>query len=257
MNELSLNAKELICLAALMDVSQVFGIPDAFADRAESQMKAEVMTVQRSLEKKGVLKMDFDGNSDLNTIYADLLDIVLRCDHFIAVDRQAPERGQNGFLFYLKGKNSVSAVINGDDYLFTVLSPDDLVKEIHGLVFWNELSGAMVGEQGSMTQRVLTHLKRKGEKQSLKLLRETGLSETASRLVCDALSLKAQFYSFAFVDVHSRVNGVRSVMFLGDKRGIIRLETAVRDNVDYVTFTSTTPASVEQSLRTLAVWRPR
>ena len=77
-------------------------------------------------------------------------------------------------------------------------------------------------------------MKKQAGKTTTTELMKNGLNREAASMVADAFALRSNFYSFAFVDVTAKVDGIKSLMFLGDSRGLLHMKNIVIDNADCV-----------------------
>lgn len=251
---MTLSAKELICLAAWHGVPEIFGVPDVFARIAPDKLKAEVLQVQQSLQKKGVLSLDFDGNSDIRPEYAELLDVVFHCDHFAALDRQLVEDGHKALLFYRKNAEIIASQLNGQEYSFEKLDTEHFAERLYTSIRWESLNDILPSTKAEITQRSLIKMKKQAGKTTTTELMKNGLNREAASMVADAFALRSNFYSFAFVDVTAKVDGIKSLMFLGDSRGLLHMKNIVIDNADCVSFGTISKADLLEKLDQSVRW---
>lgn len=254
MNDLKLNAKELMCLAAWFDTTEVFGIPDAFSNAAPETMRGEVLEAQQSLQEKGVLTLDFDGNTDVQSEWNELLEIVFHCEGFTALDRQLVDGGHTGFLFYRRNGNIVASRFDGQDYTFERIGADEYAQRIDACVGWEILADGPSETNAQIPQRGLLKLKNKDNRSICAELIRRGLSKEAAVIVADAFALRSNFYSFAFVDVNAKTDGIKSLMFLGDGRGILEVRNTLVGNADYVALSGVKLETLRKKLAQDAQW---
>ena len=88
MRDYELTAKEIMCVAASLGATELYGIPDGFSGISKSSLNKELLKVQSSLEQKGYLKANFDGETSLSKEIIDVITVCSKCEKFIAIDKQ-------------------------------------------------------------------------------------------------------------------------------------------------------------------------
>lgn len=241
MEPLRLSAKELMCLAAAMGNTEIFGIPDGFRGVSDKALDAEIMLVQQSLERKDVLQMDFDGNVSFNRKYLLLLETMLGCDRFLGVDKQLRSE-QTSFLFYGFEDRIVEAILDNGEYTLNELSAADFSKRIMSLVVWNEHKDCSSDKAYIVPQKKLSEIKQlaiqDNSEKAFSALVESGCGADMAKLLSDAFALKTNFYSFAFADITAKHNAVKSVMFIDDPCGIVNILPIIVNDVNHVELTA-------------------
>lgn len=250
--KLSFNAKELLCIAAALGISEVVGIPDGFRDVSPRKMKKEVDAVRESLEAKNVIVSDFDGNSSLNPAYMPIWETVFQCERFIALDAQLLRNGQKGILFYVSGSQVVEAVLENGCYSVRMLSPEEGYQAIVSSADWEENPLVSAFAEGQIRQRLLQKIKNSwSAKSACESLKKEGICEEVAQLLSKAFSFQTNFYSYAFVDM-SAGGKLKSLMYIDDAQGALALVNTVEGDEDYVQLLPATQQHLADALAVLA-----
>lgn len=224
-----LSAKELLCIAALLGVPEVVAIPDAFQTVRPGGMREEVQDIQQTLEKKGFLTLDFDGNCTLTPAYLPHLETVLKGTKVIMLDAQLSSRGQESRVYYISEQYIVRSIRKGGVFELSDIPAEQAERELCGGINW--VQGERLSCQPLMIpQRQLNQVKAEGPLEAIqKLDADDGLKS----ILADALLFKTNYYSFAFLD---RRSGGRliSLIFIDDPRGALKLSPTVVDDQNYV-----------------------
>lgn len=238
-----LTAKELLCAAALLGVPEVIAIPDAFQNMGQRQLLAELLAAQQSLEEKGILQLDFDGNRTLSPAYLPNLETVLRSEKVIVVDAQLISCGQAGCAYYIAKQHVVRSVPGNGVFELSEIASEQAMKELCGLEWtWaNTLSCAPC----LISQRKLNQLKAENSTEALK---ETGMDDTLRAIIADAFSFQTNYYSYAFLDRRSG-GKLTSLIFMDDARGAVKLTPAIEDDQNCILLEAVTQEKLKAELR--------
>ncbi len=246
--QICLTAKELICIAAAMGVSEIIGINDEFKAVAPRKLQRKLDQVRQSLETKGIIISDFEGNSSLNTAYLILWKTMFGSEKIVALDAQLLKSGQKSVLFYIADNNAVEAVRDNNSYTLNLLDYDECKRRILSCVDWVPSPAVLDRGECSVKQSTLRKLKsplniRSGREGLVK----AGITDTVADLVFDAFSFKSNFYSFAFIDMTDD-GKLDSLMFIDDVKGAVQLVSTIEDDENYVGFVPTTQAQISEAL---------
>lgn len=238
-----LSAKELLCIAALLDVSEVIAIPDAFRNATPGKLREEMQNIQQFLEQKGILTLDFDGNCAVASAYLPLLETALKGTRIIMLDAQLNSRGQSSRVYYISGPLVVRSIPQDETFELSEISAEQAKEELCGKINWVQ------GERLSCHPLLISQ-------QQLNQIKSTGPQETLSKLdvddrlkavMTDALLFKSNYYSFAFLD---RESGGRliSVIFIDDIRGVLRLTPTIENDQNYILIEATDQEQLKAEL---------
>lgn len=241
MNECILNAKEIMCIAANLGATELYGIPDGFGGIPKAALSKEVIKVQASLEAKGYLTEDFDGNSELDGRILELIAVCAYCEKFIAIDRQVKKHNQEGILFYVKGTKVVRAEKAGENYKLTDFDASFLNAEIKNMLQW-EKSSDTDKVDCTVTTKVLekakTLKKRKANDAGKKELINAGMDKVSAEVILNGLNDEETFYSFTFVDLTAETDNVKNLMYINSEVKSLKLQSVMVDEKDMVLFSN-------------------
>lgn len=224
-----LSAKELLCIAALLGVSEVIAVPDAFQNVPPNRLREEIQNTQQSLEQKGLLALDFDGNCTLTPTYLPILETMLKGSKVILIDAQLHHRGQASCAYYISGRYVVRSVPKDGAFELSKISAEQAAEELCGGINW-VLGGRLSCKPLLISQKQLNQIK---AADPLNEFQKLGVDDKLGVVIADALLFKTNYYSFAFLD---RRSGGRliSLIFIDDVRGALKLIPTVENDQNYV-----------------------
>ena len=224
-----LSAKELLCIAALMDVPEVVAIPDAFRTVRPSGLREEIQDMQQTLEQKGLLTLDFDGNCTVTPAYLPYLETILKGTKVIMLDAQLNPRGQSSRVYYILEQYIVRSIRKGGVFELSDIPTEQAERELCGEINW--VQGERLSCQPLLiSQRQLNQIKSAGPRETIQ---ELDADDGLKTILSDALVFKSNYYSFAFLDRRSGGRLV-SLIFIDDPRGTLKLSPTVVDDQNYV-----------------------
>ncbi len=240
MNECVLNAKEIMCIAANLGATELYGIPDGFNGVSKASLSKEVMKVQSSLESKGYLTEDFDGNSSLEDRVVALVAVCAGCEKFIAIDKQVKKQEQEGILFYVKGTDVVKAIKKGEEYALEKFDASYLSEEIKKILEWkqstdNDLIECIIPNKVLEKAKILK--KRNADDAGKEELVNNGVKGNVATVILNGLNGEETFYSFTFADLKAESDNVKNVMFINSDIKSLKLKALMIDEKDVVQFT--------------------
>ena len=254
MNSCELNPKEIMCIAAGLGATELYGIPDEFSGISESNISNEILKVQSSLEEKGYLKENFDGETTLNGDIKKIVDVCANCEKFIAIDKQIKHKTQEGILIYVKGTLAVIANKDVNSYKMQIIDSSSIFNSINDTIIWkNETPD----DQFSYRVKNKTLLKakqlksRNADEVASKELIAEGVSSAVAKTILSGFEGNEDFYSFTFADLISESNNVNNVMYIFASSSIIRIKSIMEDEEDIVCFQNASKAGVEAELKAM------
>lgn len=249
MKEYLLSEKEIIVLASLRGGSEIFGIPNAFAEiQSESALEDELVKLRGSLTDKGVLSRE-DGS--IPPEYAKMLDVLIHPAYFIAADGQRNGAGLPGQRIYIGNGSTFFADLAGKNCKILEIDGGQSAERFRGYVDWSGYSGSLPSMRATLPQKELPLLAKMPEAEAMRRLTDAGLNEEGAALALAGLLHQSDFYSFVLIDFTAGSDRVQSLMFLADKRGVMELRSERLDDADYVVLESTAPEQLAQKLDTV------
>ena len=224
-----LSAKELLCIAALMDVPEVVAIPDAFQTVRPGGMREEVQDIQQTLEKKGFLTLDFDGNCTLTHAYLPHLETVLKGTKVIMLDAQLQSLGQVSRVYFLSEQKVVRSIPKDGVFELSDIPMEQAKEELYDGINWVQ-GERLFCQPLLISQRQLNQVKAEGP---LETLQKLDADNRLRVILTDALLFKTNYYSFAFLDRRSG-GRLTSLIFIDDPRGALMLTPTVENDQNYI-----------------------
>lgn len=241
MNECVLNAKEIMCIAANLGATELYGIPDGFNGVTKASLSKEVMKVQSSLESKGYLTEDFDGNSSLDDKIVALVSVCAGCEKFIAIDKQIKKQEQEGILFYVKDTEVVKATKNGEEYKLEKFDASYLSEEIKKILEWKQSADVEPTDciiPNKVLEKAKTLKKRNADDAGKEELVSNGVGGNVATVILNGLNGEETFYSFTFADLKAETDNVKNIMFINSDVKSLKLKALMIDEKDVVQFTN-------------------
>ena len=252
MEELILKGIETAFLAAMLDVPVLYGIPDSQPDMQQEGIHGSMAVTHRSLQDKGVLITDSDGET-IEPACLSLLDTVFHCEYYASAVSQTGEE-QRAVYLYRREDRLVVMELQGENCVFRPTNKDKLPEILWQIVDWSRLSSAMPVNHEELPEKVFSRAKEMQTEKAVAYLKEAGLSIPMAELAADAFSHRTVFAVFLFLNTRGRADAVQHVMFLGDNRGVVKLGFFVKENLDYVALEACDPDHIRRCIEQKACW---
>lgn len=252
MDSCELNAKEIMCIAASLGATELCGIPDSFGGMSEAALSHEILGVQTTLERKGYLKENFDGETSLSGDILNIVEICAKCEKFIAVDKQLRHNTQEGILFYIKDAMAVMAVKDGESYKLKVFDTSKISETVFGLINLKN-NGAEERYNYRISNKTLEKAKklktRNADDAALKELTSAGADAKTAKIIVGGFVGDEDFYSFTFADLKAETDNVDNIMYIMTAGEIIRLKSIMENEEDVVYFQNATKEGIQSEMR--------
>jgi len=247
--QLILSAKEIVCLAAALGISEVIGIADGFRDVPLRRLQREIDLTRESLEKKGVIESGLDGDSAINPSYRSMLETVLRSKRLVAIDAQLAGKGKIGVVYYAAAGQLVESVPGESGYTLCECSASECAERIFAYADWVAGPAALDCQPRLIKQTRLQALKglQAGGKEAKEMENE-GFSHVVIAMLFDAFSYQTNFYSYAFVDTADG-GSLKTLMFIDDYRGALKLVPVVKNDENCILLESVPQKELQDELR--------
>lgn len=254
MAEIRLTPRELLYIAALLDVPEFIGISDAFYGMDELEMRHEITSLQISLTKKGYAEMGFDGGFTLKNEVRETVDVCAACDTLIVADKNKAAAPQIRELYYAKNGQIIKMdEEDGVKILLPVSNADDLLGVIIRDIKWqaNVNLLANVTMSNFILSNATGQLGESDLTEGIKILMANDCDELSARTIINGLIGTSDYYAVS-VTVFEGVNeGTNSVMLIDSKDGIYKMTPITKDDTDFVQFDALTAKQAEVSLADL------
>jgi len=243
---IKLSAKELICIASALGVTQVFGISDPFVDVPPRKLQKELDKVRQTLEDKGVLMSDFDGNVEINPLYLPLVETVVKCDACAVAETQCAGTTTQ-LMYYQKAERFVQCVVNGEELALKETTAVNASSDLSNIVNWTINPEQLDMSPCKIPQSLFVMLKGKSERVRKAEIEKLNMPQEIADILLDALRFKTNFYSLCYIDMIS-TGSVRSLMFIDDLNGTLKLTNIVENNKNYVLLSPVSQAELKQAV---------
>lgn len=247
----SFSAIEVAAIASAVGVEKVYGFPNISDGLPEGEQIACLQNAVDDLIRKHIIKMDFDGNTELDAEYADIFSVIFACKKCLTVNLQDGSNGARAFIFWkTENESLVMAEAIEGKYVFSNSDGFFLKSLIASFPFKPTV--------GSMTNLVipgisLTKAKRACDEQrhddAARLLRQAGADESVAGALVEGLCCRAEVVSTVLIEPelgdhvteHTYLQTNRGLFSVGEKKVNLRTcaEIAAVD-------IGTAKASVEQ-----------
>lgn len=223
MQNIQLNACELLYIASLFDVDELYGISDGFYGMDEAEIAAEINNVKRRLNDKGYAEMDFDGNFNIKDEVMKVIEVCVKQDMYIAFDK-VQKTANAALRLYIKDHKVVKVV--GDHINYTVQTTDinSIKSDLLSFVNWTDDKRILKEKETFIENELLRKVKGMNElddpEKELKLM---GCSNIKSKILYGGLTGDAEYYAMIIIDFTAEEQDVYSLIFIHSSDGILKL----------------------------------
>lgn len=248
MQELQLNSRELLYIASLFDVDELYGISDGFYGMDEAEIAAEINNIKKNLNDKGYAEMDFDGNFAIKEEVMNLFEVCVKQDKYISFDKV--QKSNNSVIrVYIKDNRVVK--ITGDNNLYTVQESNvnNIKSDILDFVNWSEETQLPNEEETFVENEVLKRVKNMSEfddpENELKLM---GCSSLKSKILYSGLIGEAEYYSMLLIDFTVETQDVYSLIFINSTNGVLLLKPDLESEKEGIKLSTVEQAEISKKI---------
>ncbi len=248
MLELQLNSRELLYIASLFDVDELYGISDGFYGMDEAEIAAEINTVKKNLNDKGYAEMDFDGNFAVKEEVMNLFEVCVKQEKYISFDKV---QNSNNLVIRIYVKDNKVVKITGDNNNYTVQesSINSIKSDVLDFVNWSEESQSPIEEETFVESEVLKKVKNMNEfddpENELKLM---GCSNLKSKILYGGLTGEAEYYSMLLIDFMAEAQDVFSLIFINSTNGVLLLKPDLESEKEGIQLSMVSQAEISKSI---------
>lgn len=237
MSEYVLTADEVLYLAASMGADSFYGIPDRLTGLSDQELKMKLMEIEDSLGRRGYLKTDFDGNSQVDEQLLQLIDVCADYDSLLCLEAEVQGEFQKGSLYFIREGEAAAMIRKEEEYVFEELLRQNIPERVLSNILWRETA---IGEEKDfhISQRELMKASRLAERgaadKSKELLVRAGASEAMADTILSGIQHQIDFYSLFFLNSYKEEQGL-SVQFLQGKI-LVAMQYDMENDEDYIRF---------------------
>lgn len=232
MENIILTSKEFLFLCAGMGVTEVYGIVDGYKDVNLSDISTEIRLVQQSLEKKGYIESDFDGNSSVRSEVIAFVASCATCQKLIAFDYQLKSGEKTNRVYYFTSDVVVKSDRHNDEYHLSYISKDIISNEIKKDVKLKEIALPQKFNKVHIPQRELDKIKEMvlaDDRKTAIIAMKKYFDTNFTNVILDGFEKKENFYAIVAVDFTSDEDNIKNIMFINSDIANIKLEPIVVD----------------------------
>lgn len=141
MNEMQMNAQELLYLSSQLGATEFFGIADPFMGMSPEEIRGAIAKAQISLDEKGLVQMNFDGSFQITEAAADIARVCALCDAYLSAEFVIGGRASRQILYFL-GREMVLLLPGGDSLLLRRCGLDGAIESVRAVMAKSEIHGA-------------------------------------------------------------------------------------------------------------------
>lgn len=232
MENIILSPKEFLFLCAGMGASEVYGIIDGYKDVNQADPDGELRLIQQSLEIKGYIESDFDGNSSVRSDVVEHVVVCAACQKLITFDSQTKYTGQGNVVYYVSDDKIVKSVRKDGDYHLSYINVEDISADIKNAIQLEKTDVAKSFDKVHMPQRDLEKIKKlvsSDNKAAAKREMQKYFDPAVSDIVLSAIEKQENFYSLTAADFTLSDDSVRSIMLINSSAMNIKMQPIVVD----------------------------
>ena len=225
MESFNLSSKELMFLCAGMGAKEIYGVEDAYAGSEAHNISDEMVMIHNSLEKKGYIESDFDGNSGLRADLAEVIGMCAMCDKFIAADCQRAGSAAVNTAFYIMKDRAVKSCKTNEGYILQKADINTITDYVRDLISFEIADDIADFENVHMSLKELGEIKATadaGDDVKARERLDSHFDKTISHIILSALKHNTDFCSIAAADFNNK--SARSIMLINSSSGLIRVE---------------------------------
>lgn len=254
MKKFNLSPKEFMFLCIAMGAEEVYGIEDVYSDMSEDDVLTEVQHVQQSLEKKGYVSSDFDGNIDISDELIEIVGICAGTEKFISFNNQNKNGEQSILVFYFEDDTVVRSERTNDDYELSYTDIDSAIEEVEKLAMPNADIAMLKFDKENIPQIEMEKARNlilEDNIEEAKDILNKCLTADVANILIEALKHKVQFYSVTVLNFFAGEDrdGFKCFMYLNTDKGLISIRQVVVDLNNEVELESISPEMVTKELR--------
>lgn len=249
MNEIQINAQELLYLSSQFGATEFFGIADPFMEMSSEEIRDAIAKAQISLDEKGFVQMDFDGSLRVMEA-ADIVKVCALCDAYLSAEFLVGGKTSRQILYFL-GREMVLLLPDGDSLLLRRCELDGAMESMSAAMAASAVHGAI--EPGlsetipfdvlAASQKALCAGER--EKAEALLLPHCG-DARLRRILLEGFGQTADFYNLLLTNF--KANIVSGIICLSAPSGLIGMTTSKTEESSWTVFTLS-PEELEKRIQ--------
>lgn len=232
MDRIILTPKEFLFLCAGMGVTEVYGIIDGYKEVDLSDISTEIRLVQQSLENKGYIESDFDGNSSVRSEIMSYVAICAACQRLVAFDCQMRTGHKTNIVYYFANEKIVKSERKDDGYHLSYANADSIKEEIKEGIKLDFINAPQQFNKVCVPRRELDKIKKTvmtDDRKNAIITMQKYFDDSFAKVILDSLEKKENFYSIVTVDFTVKDNNVKNLMFINSNIANIKIRPIVVD----------------------------
>ena len=232
MENIILTPKEFLFLCAGMGVTEVYGIIDGYKDVNLSDISTEIRLVQQSLENKGYIESDFDGNSSVRSEVIAYVATCAMCQKLIAFDSQMKSGDKTNVVYYFSNEKIVKSTRKDGNYHLSYVNAVDINDEIKEGIKLDLVDAPQQFNEVHIPQRELDKIKKmvlSNDKKTAIIAMQKYFDANFTNIILSSFEKKENFYSVVAVDFTLNDDNVKNIMFINSNIANIKMQPIVVD----------------------------
>lgn len=252
MEKYILTAKEFLYLCASVDVYEIYGVENAFKGMNAAQIEQQIPVIQQSLENKGYIESDFDGNSYVNQNLLELVEKCATCQKMITVDKRKTGEETKAVVFYAKDGEIIKSDRIDDGYEVSLVKKSEVLDFVSDILSKVNSENNYDFEKFSIPNKILTKAKTKASsgyyEDAEKAVKEIVSDKKLAKAIIDGITEKCGFYSVVTTDFTVKEDFVKNTSFIDTNCGLITVTPTVNGIVSEVEFESACAEKIKETV---------
>lgn len=239
MENFVLSPKEFLLLCAGLGVTEIYGIEDGYKDVNLSDISNEITKVQQSLEAKGYIESDFDGNSSVNPNLIDVVIDCATCSKIVALDYQLKSGEKANIVYYFAKSRIVKSEKIYGSYVLADANTSSVSDEIRKEIQLSTIEEPLKFNKVHIPQKELDKIKKmvvSDDKKTATMAMQKYFDSKVTDIIIRGFENKENFYSIVVVDFESDVDAMKNIMFINSDFANIKLQPTVIDLITEIEF---------------------
>lgn len=233
MEKYCLTAEEILYLAAVAGADTFYGIPDTLSGLSDQELRLKVAEMEDSLNVKGYLKEDFDGNRNIIPELIEMIRFSGNCERLLCLEKAEIGEPQKAIIYFMSGDAAYKMECAKDQYLFSVTSHLEIRQETERELAIKETEKKSVNDflvSYEELEKAVTLAKRGSADKGIDILKAAGASDNIARAVVNGSLNRTNFYALLFMDFGDETDPGYSLQYISGDMPVVMEYGAEEDD---------------------------
>lgn len=235
MEHCELTQKEFAVLCAGVGAKRVYGIPHIEKIFNMRKSESEIIEVEKSLESKGYIESDFDGNTSIKPDLIKIMETIAGYKKILCTDEKHKKNTAINKVYYIKDNAITKLQRSGDKYCISDITGENVCNEMENMI--STVNSDISKAASSIPKNNYVQAKKEIDllhtDKANNILSEFLDADTSSDIL-KCLSGEADFYLMIAADFTIKSDAVKNCLFFVIDGKIIKITPIINDVTDFV-----------------------